>query len=81
MKDAGVVYPSNCFFVDDSAANVDKALDIGWTAVHVADDPVVSKFGHYQISNILELPTVLPEFWDEKSTTAALAGISSSEST
>ncbi|KAG0377134.1 hypothetical protein BGX24_006668 [Mortierella sp. AD032] len=77
MKDAGVVHPSNCYFVDDSAANVDKALDIGWTAVHVADDPVKSNFGHYQITNILELPTVLPEFWDEESTAAALAGIPS----
>lgn len=78
MKDAGVVHPSNCYFVDDSAANVDKALDIGWTAVHVADDPVKSNFGHYQITNILELPTVLPEFWDEQSAATALAGISSS---
>ncbi|KAF9292022.1 hypothetical protein BGZ68_000590 [Mortierella alpina] len=64
MTDAGVVHPSNCYFVDDSAANVDKALDIGWTAVHVADDPVVSNFGHFQIGNILELPKVLPEFWE-----------------
>ncbi|KAF9981475.1 hypothetical protein BGZ75_007257 [Mortierella antarctica] len=64
MTDAGVVHPSNCYFVDDSAANVDKAMDIGWTAVHVADDPIVSNFGHFQISNILELPNVLPEFWE-----------------
>ncbi|KAG0196725.1 hypothetical protein BGX28_009805 [Mortierella sp. GBA30] len=64
MKDAGVVHPSNCYFVDDSAANVDKAMDIGWTAVHVADDPVVSNFGHFQVSSILELPKVLPEFWE-----------------
>ncbi|KAI1319770.1 hypothetical protein EDD11_003155 [Mortierella claussenii] len=65
MRDAGVVHASNCYLVDDSAANVDKALDIGWTAVHVADDPEVSKFGHFQISDILELPKVLPEFWAE----------------
>ncbi|KAF9993852.1 hypothetical protein BGZ80_011669 [Entomortierella chlamydospora] len=64
MRDAGVVHASNCYFVDDSAANVDKALDIGWTAVHIADDPVVSNFGHFQVSDILELPKVLPEFWE-----------------
>ncbi|KAF9104015.1 hypothetical protein BGX27_010274 [Mortierella sp. AM989] len=64
MRDAGVVHASNCYFVDDSAANVDKALDIGWTAVHVADDPVISTFGHFQIADILELPKVLPEFWE-----------------
>ncbi|KAF8948286.1 hypothetical protein BGZ46_005388, partial [Entomortierella lignicola] len=68
MRDAGVVHASNCYFVDDSAANIDKALDIGWTAVHVADDPEVSTFGHFQISNILELPKVLPEFWETEKT-------------
>ncbi|KAF9205559.1 hypothetical protein BGZ49_003856 [Haplosporangium sp. Z 27] len=68
MRDAGVVHASNCYFVDDSAANIDKALDIGWTAVHVADDPEVSTFGHFQISNILELPKVLPEFWETERT-------------
>jgi len=46
---------------------VDKAMDIGWTAVHVADDPVVSNFGHFQIDNIIALPKVLPEFWNERS--------------
>ncbi|KAF9357518.1 hypothetical protein BGX26_003588 [Mortierella sp. AD094] len=64
MRDAGVVHASNCYFVDDAAANCDKALDIGWTAVHIADDPVVSTFGHFQIGDILELPKVLPEFWE-----------------
>ncbi|KAI7820543.1 HAD-like domain-containing protein, partial [Gamsiella multidivaricata] len=63
MRDAGVVHASNCFLVDDSAANVDKALDLGWTAVHVADDPEVSNFGHFQVSSILDLPNVLPHLW------------------
>ncbi|KAF9383456.1 hypothetical protein CPB97_006445 [Podila verticillata] len=65
MREAGVVHPSNCYFVDDAAANCDKAMDIGWTAVHVADDPVVSNYGHFQIASILELPKVLPEFWEK----------------
>ncbi|KAG0327908.1 hypothetical protein BGZ99_006580 [Dissophora globulifera] len=63
MRDAGVVHASNCFLVDDSAANVDMALDMGWTGVHVADDPEVSNFGHFQISEILHLPRVLPHLW------------------
>ncbi|KAG0342335.1 hypothetical protein BG000_005395 [Podila horticola] len=65
MREAGVVHASNCYFVDDSAANCDKAMDIGWTAVHVADDPVVSNYGHFQIASIMELPKVLPEFWEK----------------
>ncbi|KAF8952502.1 hypothetical protein BGZ52_005827 [Haplosporangium bisporale] len=65
MREAGVVHPSNCYFVDDAAANCDKAMDIGWTAVHVADDPVVSNYGHFQIASIMELPKVLPEFWEK----------------
>ncbi|KAG0050280.1 hypothetical protein BGZ83_004932 [Gryganskiella cystojenkinii] len=71
MRDAGVVHASNCYFVDDSAANVDKAMDIGWTAVHVADDPVVSNYGHFQIDDVIDLPKVLPEFWDERSSSAS----------
>ncbi|KAG0219343.1 hypothetical protein BGX31_011343 [Mortierella sp. GBA43] len=63
MRDAGVVHDSNCFLVDDSAANIDTAMDLGWTAVHVADNPQVSNFGHFQIKNILELPQVLPHLW------------------
>ncbi|KAG0248810.1 hypothetical protein BG011_009881 [Mortierella polycephala] len=72
MRDAGVVHPSNCYFVDDTAANADKAADLGWTSVHVADDPVVSNYGHFQISDILELPTVLPEFWETPETSPSL---------
>ncbi|KAF8921649.1 hypothetical protein BGZ58_004075, partial [Dissophora ornata] len=70
MRDAGVVHASNCYLVDDSAANVDKALDLGWTGVHVADDPEVSNFGHFQISDILDLPKVLPEFWESRDTSS-----------
>ncbi|KAF9972299.1 hypothetical protein BGZ73_004598 [Actinomortierella ambigua] len=64
MREAGVVHGSNCFFVDDSAANVDTAMDLGWTAVHVADDCNTSTFGHFQISNVKDLPKVLPWLWD-----------------
>ncbi|KAF9164331.1 hypothetical protein DFQ26_001577 [Actinomortierella ambigua] len=64
MREAGVVHGSNCFFVDDSAANVDMAMDLGWTAVHVADDCDTSNFGHFQISNVKDLPKVLPWLWD-----------------
>ncbi|KAF9584010.1 hypothetical protein BGW38_007869 [Lunasporangiospora selenospora] len=79
MREAGVVHGSNCYFVDDSAANVDKAVDLGWTAVHVADDPVISNFGHFQIADIIELKNVLPHLWDDESN-SNLAGKSSASS-
>ncbi|KAF9428240.1 hypothetical protein BGZ94_002997 [Podila epigama] len=64
MREAGVVHASNCYFVDDAAANCDKAVDLGWTAVHVADHPEISTYGHFQIKDIMDLPKVLPEFWE-----------------
>jgi pyrimidine and pyridine-specific 5'-nucleotidase len=66
MREAGVQDqdPSLCFFADDSRPNVDMAVKIGWTAVHVKDkfkDP--SAAGQYQVESLVDLPTVLPQFW------------------
>ncbi|RUS23380.1 HAD-like domain-containing protein [Endogone sp. FLAS-F59071] len=63
MKEAGISDVSKCYFVDDSAANVDTGYKLGWTSVHVADNPQMSNFGHFQIANVKELPLVLPELW------------------
>ncbi|KAI9485064.1 pyrimidine 5'-nucleotidase [Zychaea mexicana] len=63
MEEAGVTDPSLCYLVDDSAANVDVAKSLGWTAVHVADNPEISNHGDYQIGTIHDLPKVLPELW------------------
>lgn len=63
MEEAGVKDPSLCYLVDDSAANVDAAKSLGWTAIHVTDDLEGSKHGDYQITTIHDLPKVLPHLW------------------
>ncbi|RUP49742.1 hypothetical protein BC936DRAFT_141647 [Jimgerdemannia flammicorona] len=37
MREAGISDMSKCYFVDDSAANVDSGYKLGWTSVPVAD--------------------------------------------
>ncbi|CAO3570634.1 unnamed protein product [Mortierella alpina] len=65
MKEAGVSDPAQCFFVDDSASNIEMATKLGWTAVHVQEDrALLSTFGRFQIQSILDLPSVLPRFWE-----------------
>ncbi|KAF9963814.1 hypothetical protein BGZ65_010878 [Modicella reniformis] len=64
MRDAGVVHGSSCFLVDDSAPNINNAVELGWTAVHVAEVPQTAEYGHFQIDNILELRNVLPQLWE-----------------
>ncbi|KAF9341320.1 hypothetical protein BGZ91_009497 [Linnemannia elongata] len=67
MREAGVrdQDSSLCFFADDSAPNVDMAVKMGWTAVHVMDKfkDLPSTSGQYQIESLVDLPTVLPQFW------------------
>ncbi|KAJ3098691.1 hypothetical protein HDU96_010982 [Phlyctochytrium bullatum] len=55
MREAEVEHAEDCFFADDSGANVDAAKKLGWTSVHVADT-LPSKFGHFQITDIKDLP-------------------------
>jgi len=64
MREAGVRNSTKCYFVDDTAANVEAAYKLGWTSVHVADNPQISNFGHFQIAKVTELPNVLPELWE-----------------
>ncbi|KAF9080902.1 hypothetical protein BGX23_001521 [Mortierella sp. AD031] len=67
MREAGVQDPALCFFADDSAPNVDMAVKIGWTAVHVVEKPKVPlTSGQYQIEALVDLPTVLPQLWHER---------------
>lgn len=64
MAAAGITDPSKCYLVDDSAPNVNAAKQLGWTAVHVTDDPEMEpRHGDWQIADVKELPRVLPEFW------------------
>ncbi|KAI8638568.1 pyrimidine 5'-nucleotidase [Parasitella parasitica] len=64
MEDAGATDPKQCYFVDDSAQNIDAAQKLGWTTVHLADDASKSNHGDYQIENIHDLPKILPELWE-----------------
>lgn len=66
MRDANVTVHNKCYFVDDSAANVEAATKLGWTSVHVADDPKQSTAGDFQIHAVTELPLVLPDLWHRK---------------
>ncbi|KAI9009880.1 Haloacid dehalogenase-like hydrolase-domain-containing protein [Gaertneriomyces semiglobifer] len=66
MKDAGVTDHRRCYLVDDAAKNIDAAKKLGWTTVHVTENPEAEpKHGDFQIRNVKELPTVLPELWPE----------------
>ncbi|KAF9988966.1 hypothetical protein BGZ75_007991 [Mortierella antarctica] len=65
MKEAGASDPAECFFVDDSASNIEMATKLGWTAVHVLEGSAPpSSFGRFQIQSVLDLPSVLPRFWE-----------------
>ncbi|KAG0010089.1 hypothetical protein BGZ80_001795 [Entomortierella chlamydospora] len=67
MVQAGVLSPDLCYFVDDSAANIEMATKIGWTTVHVNEEPSGSALlGNFQIRSIMELPNVMPQFWDHR---------------
>ncbi|KAG2178177.1 hypothetical protein INT43_003430, partial [Umbelopsis isabellina] len=63
LKEANVPENCKCYFVDDSAVNVQAATKLGWVSVHVADDPKVSSAGDFQIDSVTQLPQVLPELW------------------
>ncbi|KAG0310572.1 hypothetical protein BGZ99_000297 [Dissophora globulifera] len=64
MREAGVQDPSLCYFVDDSLPNIERASAVGWTAVHVEESlPADAKTGSLRIRSVLDLPSVLPQFW------------------
>jgi pyrimidine and pyridine-specific 5'-nucleotidase len=63
LKEANVSAKTKCYFVDDSAVNVEAASQLGWISVHVADDPKISSAGNFQIDSVTQLPLVLPELW------------------
>ncbi|KAI8848848.1 HAD-like domain-containing protein [Chytridium lagenaria] len=58
MMEANVTNLKDCYFVDDSSANVDGAKKLGWTTVHVADT--------FAVTDIHDLPKVLPRFWPNR---------------
>ena len=68
MTEAGAgARDGKCFFVDDSAANVSAAKELGWTAVHLLEpglpEPIGGKSGEHQIKHLEELPGLFPDFF------------------
>jgi len=66
MKQAGVEDVQNCFFVDDSYSNCQKAHELGWAAAHLVEAGVPAPkamASKYQISRLEELPSVFPQLF------------------
>ncbi|CAN6629618.1 suppressor of disruption of TFIIS [Trichomonascus vanleenenianus] len=71
MKHAGVTDPKKCLYVDDSYINIVAAEKLGWKeAIHFVEDnesmPVVPA-GTHVIRDILDLPNVIPEYFQATS--------------
>ncbi|KAI1412176.1 pyrimidine 5-nucleotidase [Hypoxylon sp. FL1857] len=66
MKEAGVERTEDCYFVDDSYANVASAEKIGWKSVHLVEEglpvPEIPASKH-QIRHLEELRKVFPQFF------------------
>ncbi|KAK2067587.1 hypothetical protein P8C59_001313 [Phyllachora maydis] len=66
MKEAGADSYEDCFFVDDSYLNCQKAQELGWTTVHLAEEGVespASPASDYQIRHLEELRAIFPHFF------------------
>ncbi|KAI9887222.1 MAG: hypothetical protein M1823_000970 [Watsoniomyces obsoletus] len=66
MREAGVTSSDQCYFVDDSFVNCNKAHDLGWTTVHrlEPDDPEPAvKASQYQVRSLEELRELFPQFF------------------
>ncbi|KAI9798506.1 MAG: hypothetical protein M1833_004773 [Piccolia ochrophora] len=72
QAEAGARSSADCYFVDDSFMNCNKAKDLGWTAVHLLepDDPEPAvKASQYQIKSLQELRSIFPEFFKHEDQT------------
>ncbi|KAI9807667.1 MAG: hypothetical protein M1825_005608 [Sarcosagium campestre] len=66
QAEAGAPAPDRCYFVDDSYMNCRKAMELGWTAVHILepDDPApTSQAAQFQIRSLQELRHIFPHFF------------------
>ncbi|KAL1868962.1 hypothetical protein VTK73DRAFT_3423 [Phialemonium thermophilum] len=66
MKEAGVDRVEDCFFVDDSYINCQKAQEMGWTVAHLVEEgsPLPkTQASRYQIRNLEELRAIFPQFF------------------
>lgn len=71
MKQAGVEKVEDCYFVDDSYINCQKAQEIGWTTAHLVEETnrlPRTQASKYQIRHLEELRTIFPQFFKSTST-------------
>lgn len=67
MRDAKVTKDTKCFFVDDSKQNCERAKSLGWTVVHITQEPESSTCADFAVRRVTELPRVLPELFEPDS--------------
>ncbi|KAL2754593.1 hypothetical protein ACRALDRAFT_2028967 [Sodiomyces alcalophilus JCM 7366] len=66
MQEAGAKRPEDCFFVDDSYLNCQKAEEYGWTVAHLVEEGFPqppTPACKYQISHLRELRDIFPQFF------------------
>ncbi|KJZ79941.1 hypothetical protein HIM_00655 [Hirsutella minnesotensis 3608] len=66
MQDAGVEKVEDCYFVDDSYLNCEKAKEFGWTVAHIVEDdlPVPkTPASQFQIRHLRQLRSVFPRLF------------------
>ncbi|KAI4863911.1 pyrimidine 5-nucleotidase [Hypoxylon rubiginosum] len=66
MREAGVERAEDCYFVDDSYANVASAEKLGWASVHLVEEglPVPeTPASKYQVRHLEELRKIFPQFF------------------
>ncbi|KAH7375615.1 Haloacid dehalogenase-like hydrolase-domain-containing protein [Plectosphaerella cucumerina] len=66
QKEAGVERAEDCFFVDDSYLNCQKAKEYGWTVAHLVEDGLPlprTQASQFQIRHLRELRDVYPQFF------------------
>lgn len=70
MRRAGISAPSQCYFADDSAQNIEAAMQVGWNCVLVAEDKDTSMRregkispGRIAIRRLADLPLVFPKLF------------------
>ncbi|KAH0434281.1 pyrimidine 5'-nucleotidase [Colletotrichum camelliae] len=69
MKEAGVEKMEDCYFVDDSYLNCQKATEYGWNVAQLVEEglPVPrTQASKHQVRHLRELREVFPQFFKSK---------------
>ncbi len=62
LKLAGIDNPEECLYLDDSTRNLSTARKMGFITILVGDGKE-NPAAHYTITNVKDLPRILPELW------------------